>query len=85
MSCPQYNKHIPINFLIIKISKEMRGRKKRISSLHEKAEDGDIVQRLTSCLEGTRLCLSSITASRKKKGKRCRSDSTILKKEVKEF
>jgi hypothetical protein len=55
MSCPHYNKHIPINFLIIKISKEMRGRKKRISSLHGKAENGDIAQRLTACLESTRL------------------------------
>jgi hypothetical protein len=52
---PQYNKQIPINFLIIKISKEMGGSKKRISSLHGKAEDGDISQRLSACLKGTRL------------------------------
>jgi hypothetical protein len=43
------------NFLIIKISKEMRGRKERISSLRGKAEDGDIAQRLTAYLESTRL------------------------------
>jgi hypothetical protein len=53
MSCPRYNKYIPINFLIIKISKEMRGRKKRISSLHGKAEVGDIAQILTACIEST--------------------------------
>jgi hypothetical protein len=81
MSCFQYNKHLPISFLIIKISKEIRGRKKRISSLHGKAEDGDISQRLTACLEGTRLCVQS-QHSRKKKGKGCRSASTILKNEV---
>jgi hypothetical protein len=62
----------------------VRQRKKGISSLHEKAEDGDIAQRLTACLAGTKLWVQS-QHSRKKKGKRWWSASTILKNEVREL
>jgi hypothetical protein len=40
MSCSHYDKHIPINVLIIKISKEMRGRKKRILVYMERQKMG---------------------------------------------